>query len=284
MLNTGDNIAIVAPSGPVDTWKLERGLARMRGLGLVPQVYPTCVGSHGYFSASDTARVQDLHAAFADPNVDAIICARGGYGAARLLPLIDFELVRANGKPFLGFSDITALHVEFNRRCGLVTYHAPMVCSDSFPGEFIPMPQCDVLQSGDKVTGEITGGNLAVLCSLLGTPWEICTKGKILFLEEVDEEPYRVDRLLTQLWQAGKLHDAAAIVLGDFSYPLAQISQAVQEVILPTKKPVLSGLTCGHCVPNIVLPMGGLATISTESLHALQIHDPPGIATARKQP
>jgi muramoyltetrapeptide carboxypeptidase len=292
-LQHGDTIAIIATSGAVVQEKLCAGVEILQGWGLRVRVFPSCRATHEYLAGDDTTRLADIHTAFADPQIKAIFAARGGYGSARLLPHIDFALIRQNPKIFAGFSDITALHIAFNQHANLVTYHAPMPAADlpladkktlkilkmTLFESTKPRESAVLGQSFEGVRGNffksfpeknpltLTGGNLSVLTASLGTPFEIDTRGKFLFMEETNEPPYRVDRMLVQLKQAGKLDDAAGFLLGDFS-PEGDISLAVRELLLPTKKPVITGFPAGHCMPNICLPLG--AEISMESLHQVQ--------------
>lgn len=277
-------IAVVAPSGPTPEEKTKKGIAFLESMGY--QVLPgeSVFSKHGYLSAPDDVRVRDLHWAFADPEIDAVFCLRGGYGTPRLLPLLDYELIRANPKIFVGFSDITALHIAFRQKCGLITFHGPMVGSEmANPNEYnqswfwraltrpVPLGRLQNPADGSKLEclvpgvaeGELVGGNLSLLAATIGTPFEIDTKGKVLFLEDIGEEPYRVDRMLTQLILAGKMNDAAGFVLGEWtdcapknpekSFSLIEV---LRDRLAPFGKPVLYNLCAGHGDYNITLPLG----------------------------
>ena len=279
-LRKGDTVAVLATSGPCDASRLDAGVQYLQGLGLNVRVMQSCHASHGtYLAGSDAVRLQDLHTAFADPTVKGIIVARGGYGAARLLPYIDYDLLRRNPKIFVGYSDVTALHTAINQLCGFATFHGPMVTgisressTDTVTLKSLedalfnargtpPIVQPKTLVPG-RARGVLTGGNLCVIASLLGTPYEIKTRGRILFLEEINEEPYRVDRLLLQLKLAGKLRDAAGIVLGDFTPETMQtLHMTISEIIVPEGVPTVYGLSCGHALPNITLMLGGEFTL-----------------------
>ena len=279
-LKKGDTVAVLSASGPCIKEKLLSGVSMLEHLGLNVVVLESCYASHGtYLAGPDDLRLRDLHIAFADKNIQGIIMARGGYGAARLLPYIDYNLVSQNPKVFVGFSDVTALHNVFNQFCNLITYHGPMVASclgdkelhpltlESFCGAIFGrkppvLSQLTSLRPGNA-TGILTGGNLSVIASTLGTPYEIETRGRILFLEEIQETPYRVDRLLLQLKLSGKLRDAAGIVFGDFSPENLQTLQiAIHELVVSEGKPTIWGLPCGHTSPNITLPLGQNVTIN----------------------
>jgi len=253
-------------------------------MGLKPWVMESCHNRHGFLAGPDDLRLRDLHTAFASPDVQGIFVARGGYGAARLLTALDYGLIRANPKVFVGYSDVTALHAAITQRCGFVTFHGPMPASDFydgsdpftseafkrmvFAGPNLPYPFCGGLLHNPPgrpfttivpgcATGPLTGGNLCLLAASIGTPYEVDTRGRILFLEETGEDPYRVDRMLLQLKQAGKLRQAAGIILGDFSpQTLETLHIPITELVTAEKKPTLAGLACGHTSPSFTLPLG----------------------------
>ena len=306
-LKKGDQVAITAASGVCDPAKLQNGILTLEKIGLKVKVMPSCYAKHDYLAGTDIQRAADLHEAFADKSIRAIFMARGGYGAARLLPLINFNLIRQNPKILVGFSDVTALHIAINQICKLVTYHGPMPAATFGTSPINPITleslvntimsrgqgdvsprssyQLNILYPGNA-SGILTGGNLTLIAASLGTPYEIKTRGRILFMEETQEAPYRVDRLFLQLKQARKFKHAAGIILGDFSPETTEtLHTAISELILTEKKPTLSGLPCGHTTPNITLPLGGWAKImgSKESAHQLEIHIHPEKAMAHKR-
>lgn len=274
-LQCGDTVALLAPSGICDHVKLESGIRTLQNMDLKVQVMESCHASHDYLAGPDALRLRDLHIAFEDHKIKGILAARGGYGVARLLPYLDYKMISQNPKVFVGFSDVTALHIVLNQFCGLVTFHGPMLAScfaDAHPQTLASFKHMIMEGTGDKLsirslypgtaTGILTGGNLSVIASTLGTPYEIRTRGRILFLEEIQEAPYRVDRLLLQLKLSGKLSDAAAIIFGDFSpESLDSLHVAIEELVIPEKKPTLWGLPCGHSQPNITLPLGVTVTV-----------------------
>ena len=283
-LKKGDTVAVLSASGPTNKTKLSNGIRELEALGLKVVPMESCYTNHGtYLAGLDGQRLHDLHTAFADKNISGIIMARGGYGAARLLPYIDYNLIRQNPKVFVGFSDVTALHIAINQFSNLVTYHGPMTASCLGNEELHPLTlaslegaifkksplslDAQTLYPG-HATGLLTGGNLSVIASTLGTPYEIKTRGRILFLEEIQEEPYRVDRLLLQLKLSGKLSEAAGIVFGDFSpETLDTLHIAIQELVITEKKPTIWGLPCGHTSPNFTLPLGVRAVLRPPLLH-----------------
>lgn len=283
LLQKGDTVAITATSGICDIQGLTNGIQYLQNLGLHVKVMASCHSAHGkYLAGTDELRLQNLHTAFGDKTIKAIFTARGGYGAGRLLPYIHYPFIRRNPKIFVGFSDVTALHIALNQRCRLPTYHGPMVAV-SF--NLRPTPQvipatCSLYPGTAK--GLLTGGNLSVVASTLGTPYEIKTRGRILFLEETQEAPYRVDRLLLQLKLAGKFRQAAGIAFGDFSpETLDTLGTAINELVIPERKPTVWGLPCGHTSPNIALPLGQEVTLLSQSPQTFQ---KPGLVLPRPCP
>lgn len=285
-LRSGDRIAIVGPGSAAPEEKLVKGAESLGGLGFEPVFGKTCFLKRGFMAGPDEARLADLHWAFSDPSIQGIMCLRGGNGSGRLLPFLDMDLVAANPKPFVGYSDITVFHTVFGQRGNFVTFHGPMatvefsskgakaLTRDSFLEAMTSTEPLGVLGdastgivplAGGHAAGEIVGGNLALVCSTLGTPYELDTQGKVLFIEDINEQPYSVDRMLTHLRNAGKLAAAAAVVLGDFinAEPVSPgpgDSLTLDEVFadhLPHLGiPVIRGLRCGHGPLNITLPLG----------------------------
>ena len=274
-LPPGATIAIIAPAGPADDEQLRKIPALLQTQGYKARLYPSCYARGGYLAGSDADRLADLHAAFADEGNAAIWCLRGGYGSGRLLDRIDVELLRRHPRLLIGYSDITALHLLLDRE-GIVALHAPMPASDlTLAGrEADAQALFDWLRDGlaagtvlkpklaDRAVrvagtarGRLVGGNLSLLASLCGTPWQLRCEGAVLFIEDVSETLYRVDRLLLQLRLSGMLGAAAGIVLGSFTEdagPHAVLSDA----LLPLGKPVLGGWPAGHGTPNRPLPLG----------------------------
>lgn len=244
-------------------------------VGLTVEIMESCYRRHGYFAGEDEIRASDLMKAFTNPDIKGVFALRGGYGSQRLLPLLDYECIQA--KIFAGYSDITALHTAFNQKCGFITYHSPMAGTelksdvDSFTlnslfgqimeGFCSPKLSCTPLLP-KNVSGRLCGGNLSMIVSSLATPYEIDTCDKILFLEDIGEAAYKIDRMLLQLKYAGKLSDCCAIVLGSFSPETsASMSQAINEILIPIKKPLFADLPCGHCLPTATLPLGKIVEI-----------------------
>ena len=282
-IRTGDMIGVIAPGSPTTLNNVNIAKKHLEELGFRVKMGDSCYSQNGYLAGEDKLRAEDVNNMFSDDNVKGIICLRGGYGTTRILDLINYQWVKDYPKVFVGYSDITALHIAFNQLCNLVTYHGPMAGVDMLDGmdEFTKKSFLSCIGTKSNINignppgtamkcmcsgtakGKLTGGNLSLLVSTLGTPYEIDTKGKILFIEEVGERPYVIDRSLTQLKNAGKLRDAEGIVLGDFKdcIPLEdEVSQSLKEVfydiIEPFNKPTIYNLKAGHCIPMVTLPLG----------------------------
>ncbi|MCL2603065.1 MAG: LD-carboxypeptidase [Defluviitaleaceae bacterium] len=277
LLQPGDTVAVVALSGPCDPNRLASGVRVLESMGLRCRVTDSCRAREGFLAGPDALRLRDLHESFSSPEIRGVICARGGYGAQRLLPYIDYALIKNNPKVFAGYSDVTALHIVFNQLCKLVTFHAPMPASDFGGGdihpetlrsfretlfagktrEILPTAYPYTVFVPGRAAGILTGGNLSLVASSLGTPYEIDTRRRILFLEETNEEPYKIDRMLLQLKYAGKLAAAAGIVLGDFSPQTVEtLAQSVNDILLPLNVPTVVNLPCGHTSPTLTLTLG----------------------------
>jgi muramoyltetrapeptide carboxypeptidase len=256
----------------------------MRARGYSLKVFPGVYESNGYLAGSDEVRLNDLHAAFADSEVDAIICLRGGYGTPRLLDRIDFDLLRNNAKPFIGYSDITALHLAISRYAGFVTFHGPLLNADLLgnrqpPTEFsffsmlsgqvkagsvFAHPKAFPLVTVEPgiAHGRLLGGNLSMIAATMGTPYEIDAEGVILFIEDINEPLYRIDRLLTHLRLAGTLHKLRGVLVGDVAgVEVTALDRLLKQTFEPLQIPVLSGWRSGHCDPNLTLPMGALVRL-----------------------
>lgn len=274
-LVAGDRVAVVAPSSVYDPDKLARGMAVLESWGLVvepPEPSPPL----RYLSGTDAARAARLTEAFERDDVAAILAVRGGYGAARLFGRFDPAVAARNPKIFVGYSDLTLLLARLRREAGLLCFHGPMVASDlaRLDDERLERFRRFLFGEGDWWAGEgletrvagsamgrLAGGCLSILASTIGTPYEIETSGSVLFLEDIAEPPYSIDRLLTHLLHAGKFQDVAAVVLGTFhdcDRPEApgQVMDVVDEILGPLGIPVLSGFDAGHVSGAAVLPMG----------------------------
>lgn len=311
-------MALVCASSAVPEERLEPAVAAVKALGLEPVVYPTCyyVNRHGNFAATDAQRAKDLMDAFLDPDIAGVLSIRGGYGAGRLLPLLDLDAMAATGKFFSGYSDVTALHIPLNNR-GLTTWHTVMPSTEFYQkvddftmlnlrwalfgdgagggrtqnvwelqgvcgsnagqtqGECLPCA-LETLVPG-VAEGRLVGGNLSLVAASLGTPWEIETDGNILFLEDIGEEPYRIDGMLTHLRNAGKLDHSAGVVLGYWTdckpaddVPTLPLNDVILELLGGLKCPVLKNIPCGHSLPSMALPLGGRVRLNA-TLKTLEV-------------
>lgn len=283
----GDTVGIIAPASPDTRENVEKSNKKLTQMGFKVKMGKSCYEKYGYLSGPDILRADDINSMFRDTEIDGIICLRGGYGTLRILDLLDYQVIRNNPKVFVGYSDITALHIGINQISNVVTFHGPMVssdmveCFDSFSKESLynfilkdrfdtgiiknPIGEGIETINGGIVEGPIIGGNLSLIVSTLGTPYEIDLKGKILFLEEIGEEPYRIDRMFNQLRLSGKLEEAKGIILGDFKNCSSDdsrkdnsltLEQIIEDIIKPVGIPSISNLKAGHCKPMVTLPFG----------------------------
>ena len=282
-LRSEGTIALIAPAGPAEL-DVEKAGQWMRARGYGLRIFPSVYERDGYLAGSDDTRLNDLHAAFAAPDIDAIFCLRGGYGTPRLLDRLDFDLLRANPKPFVGYSDLTAVHLAISRYAGFVTFHGPMFNIDLLGGKQQPTESAlfsmlrgqvgagSVLAhpvayplttiSPGIACGRLLGGNLSMIAAVMGTPFEIDAEGIILLIEDVNEPIYRIDRLLTHLRLAGKLAQVAGVLVGDVAgVDKAALERLLKQTFEPLCIPVLAGWRSGHCDPNLTLPMGALVRL-----------------------
>lgn len=280
-LKPGARIGIVAPAGPFDDDTFGRGIRVLKNMGFEVFVPQGLLDPKGYLAGSDQRRALFVNQLFADKSIDAIICARGGYGSLRILPLLDYETMAANPKVFIGFSDVTVLLNVLINRCKLATFHGPVVTSlaDS-PEETrdallqavssdksleIKVPGATAVKAGLSA-GTVCGGNLTTLCHLVGTPYMPKLNNKILFLEDRAEAPYRIDRMLVHMKLAGCFENLAGIVLGSFKDcgSIDSILAAVAEIFAPYPIPILAGLEAGHGENNVTIPFGVEATLDAD--------------------
>lgn len=286
VLRPGDTVGIIAPAGVIDPGALEAGCAWLERKGFRPSYLPSILDRELYFAGSAKRRLDEFHEMFVRPEVKSIICARGGYGCNYLLPKIDLDLVRANRKIFCGSSDVTALLTFLCDRAGMVAFHGPMLNTDVRPDGVDEASWRAAFLSGDAYRREFTrhevqtlvpgtaegmlyGGCLSILCASLGTPYEVATRGTILFIEDLAEPAFRIDRMLMQLKYAGKFEGVRGIIFGEMlkcgprdsgDYTLPEV---VQRVVGDLGVPVAYGLKSGHVSRgNITLPFGVPANFS----------------------
>lgn len=272
----GGTIGLAAPAGAVDAARLAAGEASLRAAGFAVRRRDDLVSRHGYLAGDDARRAAELMELVDDPDVDAIVCVRGGYGSHRIMARLDAARVRRAAKPLVGYSDVTTL-LLWQRRCaGLVGFHGPMLerergmdpegldaLVELLTGTgSLPLRLQGSAGQGGRAEGALVGGNLTTLVASLGTPWEVDTRGAIFVFEDVGERPYRIDRMLQQLLAAGKLEDLAGVGVGHLvdcetareGYPAAL--EVILEALGGLGVPVVTGLPTGHAAPNLPWPVG----------------------------
>jgi muramoyltetrapeptide carboxypeptidase len=287
LLSAGARVALVAPAGPLrGPEELDASVANARVLGWEPLPGIHVLGRRDYLSGSDAERLQDLNAALADDRVDAVWCVRGGYGAMRLLPHVDWASLTRRPRALIGFSDVTALHAAASTRCELVTYHGPTArtpLTDFSRASLVRAvverrEPCGRAESARTVrrghaSGRLVGGNLAILAALAGTPYAPDYRGALLVLEDVGEPAYRVDRMLTQLRMSGALDHIAGLVVGHFTEaaPGRDLSSDVLDALVAEAAdvagvPAIAGAPVGHIDDQWTIPLGATAQLDADAL------------------
>jgi muramoyltetrapeptide carboxypeptidase len=297
-LREGDTVALVSPSAAIDEpLNLQLAQEVLVALGFRVKTGAHFDGRRGHLAGTDAERAGDLNAAFADRDVRAVVCVRGGSGAARLLPLLDYDAIRANPKVLLGYSDITALHSAIHARTGLVTFHGPngsgswnRFNADQFRrvffrrelmeyrnvvdagDELVPRRNRTVTITGGTARGELVGGNLTVLTALAGSRYLPDFRGKILFLEDVSEAPYRVDRMFSTLKLMGALDEVAGLVFGECTdcnpgngYGSLTLEQILDDHVRPLGIPAYHGAMIGHIRQQFIVPVGGRVEMDADA-------------------
>ena len=330
----GDTIEIIAPAKYLDKDRVALAKKRLEEMGFKVRLPDTLFRKKGFLGGSDEERAAELMAAFADPEVKAVMPGTGGYGTTRIVDRLDYDVIRRNPKILVGFSDITALHIAINQQTGLVTFHSPLpewglgdesnlspfaakwfwraILAKSYDSDLPlselgrPRPQSGytiythptdksqlstqlfdgvprpVTLHGGKARGRLIGGNVSVLHALMGTPYEIQTDGKILFLEDVGEAPYRIDRMLSTLRLAGKFDHVAGVILGQFTARKeeakwdddASVDDVLKDYFAKLNVPVLADFPLGHVRFNATLPVGAMAELDAEA-QTLQLLENP---------
>lgn len=292
-LKSGSKVAITAPASPTSVWEIRNTVRALKRMDLEVEIGDTIRkydSKYRYLSAPDEARAEEFMNYIESPDVDCILSGRGGYGVMRILPIIDYEAIRKNPKIIVGFSDITALLIAITSNTGLVTFHGPVAVAtfNSFTVKYfkemlfekeryepitVSNYRYEVINEG-KVSGRLTGGNLTLITATLGTPYEINTDDAILFIEDVSTEPYQVDRMLTQLWLAGKFEKCRGVIFARFKgldrrknfYPVRSFTlrQVIESRMKEIAIPSMLGLEIGHRTNKITMPLGGNAFINTD--------------------
>jgi muramoyltetrapeptide carboxypeptidase len=299
-LSKGDTVGLITPASAVTREAFEKAIENLEGFGFKVKYSENMRVKKGFLAGTDKQRLQDLHSMFEEPEVKGVVCARGGYGSGRLLPFIDYELIKANPKVFVGYSDITALLFAIHAKTGLVCFHGPVGAS-TFSGFTSEQFEDVIIKGKNKTTierpkkwddlddpayqlskinhgeakGALIGGNLSLIVSLMGTPYDIDFTDKIVFIEDVGESPYKVDRMLTQILNSRKFETAKGIVLGvfndcetkpddpDFSQSLS-LKEVLEDRFSNLNIPVIYGLPIGHIGDNATLAFGVQAELNVE--------------------
>lgn len=285
-LKHGDRVGVAAPAGPAEEAKILKGLEKIKAMGLVPQFSPDIFLEKSFLAGPDEARAKVLNDLFSDATIKAIFCTRGGYGAMRILDRLDYEAVRANPKPVIGFSDISALLLSLLKKTGLVTFYGPVVSSmrytddtslehlenmffgrSVFPLSLDDFEDIKIIKPG-RAKGPLLGGNLTLITALLGTGKLPAFDGAVLFLEDTGEAPYRLDRMMTTLKLSGILDSCTGVILGRFDGTDTEEEgcRVMEENLMDFNGPVISGFPIGHGPDNITLPLGPQAVLDTDKL------------------
>ncbi len=301
-LKQGDKVFLVCTSSPIFEEDIEKCKKIVKELGFEAVLGESLFGNiGGYMAGTPEIRIKDLHRAFADDEIKGVFCVKGGFSASQLLDKLDYELIKNNPKVFVGYSDVTNLNIVLNQKCNLGTFHGPMIKSNMFCdfNDFTKKSFLNVLNrkksekwefenpidektgvekeisllykkdfENKKITGKLTGGNLSIIITTLGTDYEIDTKGKIFFIEEIEEEISRIDRMMTHLKYAGKFEDCNAVLLGNFSEckntygENYELMDFLKDFFKDYEKPVIYGLESGHEKPDLVtMPLGAKCVV-----------------------
>ncbi|MBK8517425.1 MAG: LD-carboxypeptidase [Saprospiraceae bacterium] len=299
-LQKGDTVALVSPASPINPEKFSFAISNLENMGLKPKYTNAVFNKTGYLAGTDDERIQDFHNMIADPEVKAIWCLRGGYGCTRILPKLDYNLIKKNPKIIIGYSDITALILGIHSQTGLIGFHGPVAISEVFTPfsssqaeavlfgkssiphvipyqiqsveKYAAGQEPYIINSG-KATGALLGGNLSLLVCLPGTKYAPSYKDKIVFIEDVGEKPYRIDRMLTFLLESTDINKASGIVLGVFNdcdTTDPESSLTLKDVLTdrlgPLNIPCFYGFTFGHVSDICTFPMGIDAEMNTSDM------------------
>ncbi|WP_194777359.1 S66 peptidase family protein [Pararhodonellum marinum] len=296
-LNKGDRVGLISPSAATaESMQILFAKEALEALGFEVETGKHLFNRRGHLAGTDTERAADLNEMFANPEIKAVICIRGGSGAARILPMIDYESISANPKPILGYSDVTALHLAIHAKTGLITFHGPngtgswnrfnvkQIEKVFFERELVRFEN-ELVKGDDLVIkqnriqtirpgiaeGEIIGGNLTVLTALAGSPYLPSFEGKILFLEDIREDPYKIDRMMSTLKLMGALDQIKGFIFGQCTdcspsggYGSLTLEQILEDYILPLNIPAYRGAMIGHVDKQFVIPVGARVSMDAE--------------------
>lgn len=290
-LRAGDTVALVAPAGPLASEEeLQRAVAVVRSLDLQPRVMPQASSQLGYLAGADEARAADLNAALRDPSVRGVFALRGGYGTMRILDSVDYGAAARDPKVILGYSDLTALLNALTQKSGIVTFHGPVAALSDFTSSEVAWLRAAVMEGGSlsrlsapgaetlrggTASGRLAGGNLSLVAALAGTAHAIDTNGALLVIEDVDEPPYRIDRMLTQLRLSGALQKTAGILAGGWTncdvdeqhrYAGMRLADVLRDRLADLGVPVVMNFPIGHIAEQWTLPLGAHATLDAAAL------------------
>ncbi len=296
-LKKNSEIALIAPAGPITEDKLQKAQAKISELGLKSSYTNRILGQHPFLAGSDKDRLQDLHEAFEDTSKDAILCIRGGYGTTRIVDDIDYSLIKRNPKVFIGYSDITALLNSIWQKTGLITFHGVLGSSaftDYTKQQFTELffkklvkneittfdkNEISIVKNG-KAQGKLVGGNLALVCSLIGTNYEIDFTNKIAFFEDIGEDFYKIDRMLTQLLHTKTFKHAAGIIMGTFNECTHEgddnsisLNDIFKDRFQNLNIPIINGFSFGHVDNQAIFPVGINAELDTENCEKITIKE-----------
>lgn len=289
-LRAGDTVALLAPAGPLASEEeLQRAVSVVRSLGLEPRVMPQASAQLGYLAGSDDARASDFNAALRDPSVRGIFALRGGYGTMRILDSIDYGAASRDPKTILGYSDLTALLNAITQKSGIVTFHGPVAALSEFTENVLCWLRAAVMEGGSlsrlqapdaqtlcagRASGRLAGGNLSLVAALAGTAHAIDTNGALLVIEEIDEAPYRIDRMLTQLRLSGALQKAAGIIAGGWTncdvdeqhrYAGMRLADVLRDRLSDLGVPVVIDFPIGHIGEQWTVPLGARAMLDADA-------------------
>lgn len=280
-LKAGATIGIIAPASPSDSKFIDEKILAFKNLGFNIKKGKHIYKNYGYLAGNDDDRSEDLMNMFIDPSIDAIVCFRGGYGSIRLIDSLNTKVIRRHPKPFCGYSDITLLLNYISSKCGFSTFHSPMINSNfedtltknsfidvlttsnkGFVYDLNKVPDINIINKQD-FKGRLIGGNLSMICSAIGTPYDVNFKNSIILIEEINENPYVIDRLLSQMIYSNKFKNCNGIILGHFTdCTLSDYSKSfnlediITQKLLPLNIPIINNFPCGHSYPNLTLPIG----------------------------